>query len=1335
MRRNIVLTLMAVILAIAGVRTANAQDLDFTAVPKLTPGVTNQGSVGAVTGLGILGASTPTQLDGFLATDVAVAGSTVYAVGFNAAGAPRLVILRAIGEGTFAFPQIINLETNASPNAIAVGDIDLDGLTDVVVAEASVVDTDGDGVRDSPGGQLEVFTGRFINTGVVNRFDRSSRARARSGSALNDTITTGGVAVLSVTIERFNNDAFADVAYLTTDGALGGQVEVLLTTSTPAPRFQDLAVLAGGLLTLSGNPGTSFVDSIDADVLNVSSNGTETDVAGVDAIPDIAVATSTGTVILATVPDAADPELSTFLQLLTVVPAGNGPAGLALDDYNRDNLIDIAVINSGSGNVSINLASGATSPGFNAPSRTIPVGQNPVTIASFNFNNDSNPDLLVGNIPGLGLTGNVTVLQNNGNAVFSTARTVGGLIPFGVAAGTLRVGSQGQDVVIASLAGINFLANGTASFQIVRNRIYTATSLAASIDRTGSGNDVILIEQNLGLVFVLLNISGGSAAPQVGILDLNDLFATSTNVPTSATPFRDAQTNLINIAITDSANPTNNTGNGQIIVLLNDGTGTFSDFFAFRQFVATPGATNILSGDFNNDDRDDLVYIDVISNFAAVALNDGANFFLRVQFQETGAFVPVSARLGDINDDDRMDLFVVHQGSLGVQGNQTVATTLFGDGTGRLQPTGPELQFPNFALASVGGVASIETNNIPRIVDFNLDGFPDFAAASTRGGVENVAGAVPSITLFINRPDAPGNFNVQPQIALIDDTVLGQAANLQLEGIFGGPGVVSGKNGDPTTNLAGLGRGFGGANYTLAVGDYNADGSPDLVASGAVRRVFDANNDNLADAGSGLPTGVPGAPAITNFRGTIFLFGNETAGTVRVSRPLRAAEYTLTGSLNPFISGGDAFVASASGNFLALNNFVPDVFHVSLNGNIWVDVNTSSILNHAPIVTIPRSELNAPLGQGRKVIITSGQTATVRVTAADVDSDTLAFRLVPPPTGEQPPSFVSINATTGQVTINSADINRGPGVARFRIGVEASDAAVVGPGGRLPLQGRDFFTLVVNPNTPPTIAPIAAQNLTAGTTTTVNLSISDPDPGATVTSTVTCDRGNFAAISGNTLTLSPTSADVGTATCTVRATDQFGLSSSAAFTVTVRPANVAPTIASIADVTVRGGEVRTIPVSATDANAGDVLRLSLVSGPAFVTLADNGNGTGTIRVAPALSDTTGGPVTIQVTDAAGASARTTFNVTVQRAVQITAASYAKPNLFISGVGFGQSGAVVSINGQSVSARVIGQNDNSITLKGSKKKLGLRSGPNQITVTSGGVTSNTFVLNLLSADDE
>jgi sugar lactone lactonase YvrE len=82
----------------------------------------------------------------------------------------------------------------------------------------------------------------------------------------------------------------------------------------------------------------------------------------------------------------------------------------------------------------------------------------------------------------------------------------------------------------------------------------------------------------------------------------------------------------------------------------------------------------------------------------------------------------------------------------------------------------------------------------------------------------------------------------------------------------------------------------------------------------------------------------------------------------------------------------------------------------------------------------------------------------------------------------------------------------------------------------------------------------------------------------------------------------------------------------------------------------------------------------------------------------------------------------------QPALTITDARFIKPNLTISGSGFGASGARVSVNGADVSATIVNQSDTSLTLKGNKKKLNLKKGANQVAVTAGGVTSNTFVFN-------
>jgi hypothetical protein len=1059
----------------------------------------------------------------------------------------------------------------------------------------------------------------------------------------------------------------------------------------------------------------------------------------VDGDQDIAVATSVGLEFIENL--TLDGGLVVLDAATTALTAGTAPTGAVVADLNNDGFPDAIALNRGSGNISSFI--GNSSGGYSAP-RTALTGANPVSLSLMNFDGDATIDVLVanrGSLPG-SLPGNVVVLRGTGAvgnfvnaATFSLTATGDSIFnPQSVAVGQFDVTSPTDDIVVAEglsaalPGGVYFLSAGQGYFPIFLQTI-TATSLTADFDGSGGFNDIAVIEQNFGIVLVLLNVNIG-APPSVGRILLRDLFTNSNNAPTSATAFVDAQTGRNNIAITDIATPQNNTGFGQIVVGINDGTGNFADNRRFRQFTATPGATNILNGDFNGDAADDLVYIDFNSNQATVALNDGTNFFLNNNSRETAGFVPVSARIADVNDDDFLDLVVLNQGAT-VQGNQTIVSVLLGTGDGRLRAATSLLQVPNFGISMVGGNADFGATGIPRIVDFNSDGFPDFAVASTRGAVSSVGLFTSTVSILLNRPDAPGNFNISNPIPLIDDTASNQFSQLELEDSAFGPGLVSGRGG-----ITGPGIGVGGANYLMGVADFNADSFPDLVLTGTL-----LNTPDLGFFGA------------TPFRSAIYLIGGETNGLLRVARPQRAQEYTLDGIFDPnnatgqfgtenaLSNGGDTFVATATGNFAPFNNLVPDTVHLSLNGNLWVDGNISSILNHAPILTIRRTDLNAPNpGGGRKVIITAGQSFTVPVTGFDIDTvDRLTYRLAQTPTGENPPSFVSITDNgdkTATVNINGADVNRGPGNAVFRIVVEATDAGSSGPGGRLPLIAREYFTLVVQPNTPPTIGSVPNQTVEAGSTATVNLIVSDKE-GQTITNTIACDKGSFASISGTTLSLSPQAGDVGTATCTITVTDQFGLNSSTSFAVTVTPQNLPPTLATIQDQTVKAGATATVNVSANDPNGNVGLRLSLTSAPAFVSLSDNGNGTGVIRITPALTETQGGRVTIQVTDPAGLTAQASFNVTVQKSVTIGAASFdtGGKQLFISGSGFGTSGATVTVNGTSVSARIIGQSDSSITVKGGRKKLSLRSGPNQIVVTSGGVTSNVFVLNLLKGNED
>lgn len=79
------------------------------------------------------------------------------------------------------------------------------------------------------------------------------------------------------------------------------------------------------------------------------------------------------------------------------------------------------------------------------------------------------------------------------------------------------------------------------------------------------------------------------------------------------------------------------------------------------------------------------------------------------------------------------------------------------------------------------------------------------------------------------------------------------------------------------------------------------------------------------------------------------------------------------------------------------------------------------------------------------------------------------------------------------------------------------------------------------------------------------------------------------------------------------------------------------------------------------------------------------------------------------------------------ALFVSAVSYDRKRLTITGGSLGSDDARVLVNGADVSARVTERSDTALTLVGGKKRLGLRAGANTVRVESGGATSNAFVV--------
>ncbi len=177
-----------------------------------------------------------------------------------------------------------------------------------------------------------------------------------------------------------------------------------------------------------------------------------------------------------------------------------------------------------------------------------------------------------------------------------------------------------------------------------------------------------------------------------------------------------------------------------------------------------------------------------------------------------------------------------------------------------------------------------------------------------------------------------------------------------------------------------------------------------------------------------------------------------------------------------------------------------------------------------------------------------------------------------------------------------------------------------------------------------------------------------------------------------------------------------------------------PTIAPINNQTLKAGATLEVPVMATDPN-GQGLTFSLALAPSFTSITNNRNGIATIKFAPSSAEVQQiNRVVVTVTNSLGLSAQTSFTLTVTPNIMISNAEYSKPNLTITGLNFGTNAQVV-VNSKDVSKFVMSGNNTNLVLKGSNRKLGLKSGVNQIVVSVDGVSSNTFVLNLFATETD
>jgi hypothetical protein len=465
------------------------------------------------------------------------AAAALLAVALLAAGA---VSAHAAG---FAAAPGSPLSVPGATGGIAIGDLNGDGKADAAVADPAggkLIVLLGDGR-----GALGAAPGASVATGGTRPFavaladlngdakpdavvanDRSHSVAVLLGdgkgglaAAPKSPFATGGTRPASLVLGDFNGDSKADVA---TVNFSSGDVSVLLGDGKGGlTRAPGSPTLTGGL-----HPGPAAGGDFDRDGKLDLVVGDE------DGNATLLRGDGTGKLSRAAVGS----------------PSGLSPAAIGSGDFNRDGNLDVAVANT-TGTLSILAGNGAggLSP-LPAPAPVIALGKTPAALAVADLNNDGKLDLAVANSGG----GDVSVLLGDGGARFAPAPGTpvasGGASPSSLAVGDLN-GDAKPDLTTVNA--------GSATVSVLLNSVVApAADFVVYPSSSAPGAQVTFAYSSLGAIEALdwdLNGDGlfddahgptaarvfptpGAYPVSLRVTDLDGLISISTRLVTVAFP-------------------------------------------------------------------------------------------------------------------------------------------------------------------------------------------------------------------------------------------------------------------------------------------------------------------------------------------------------------------------------------------------------------------------------------------------------------------------------------------------------------------------------------------------------------------------------------------------------------------------------------------------------------------------------------------------------------------------------------------------------------------------------------------------------------------------------